>query len=762
VSNGLGSPLCRNGLGEGELPGRSSRNCATSGFVAAAAPSGDYGIDVHIDTGIVGLSFGSLVQDLFVTPLWMALVWAAHALVVMLEWCFTIDLLDSSSTAGLGRGLRHMQAAFTEPWLVLVLAAASVLAAYDGLVRRRVGEAIGEAALAGAMIVCGLWVIADPTGTVGALGGWANKASVGTLAVAARGSPAAPERALAQSMEAVFSAAVEVPWCYVEFGDVGWCRDRDRLDGRLRAAALSLAGRELARIGCAGETEAGEPCARRGSAQAQRLSHSAQLVREAQTNGELFLAFPANGPARNSINDHGSLLYAICRSSEATDCHGPSAAAAEFRTSSGTWPRMVGLVLIAAGMLGLLLLFGFIALRLLGAAIFSLLYLLLAPGAVLAPALGESGRAVFRKWVVHLVGAVVSKLLFSLLLGVVLAVMSILAGLRGLGWWTQWLLMSAFWWGAYARRHQALAFARGGAAGPARPVRRSVKSRVAGAFVERHKRTKLAETIAKKLPKPGPPRGPQRPERVPRPESHADEQSNRLHGVRLREREGGGAGERLDARRAQLERVRLARTAASMRGNRRRAARLEHRGRRIEGEIQEEERRLADSQLPLDGKRSARRRGSDAASSEQAPVSARFLDTQAALPAASARGARGVQRRDYASLAALAGYTRAQYERLSPGEQRATRLEVDRELARRRELLGCSANASVAPSAGSQRRQNPHAGERVGRRDENGRGGGPADAQVPRRPTAAEESSVMRDAMDLAAKRRRQLGRDRA
>ena len=40
------------------------------------------------------------------TPLWMALVWAVHALLVMLEWCFTIDLLDSSAAGGLGSGLR--------------------------------------------------------------------------------------------------------------------------------------------------------------------------------------------------------------------------------------------------------------------------------------------------------------------------------------------------------------------------------------------------------------------------------------------------------------------------------------------------------------------------------------------------------------------------------------------------------------------------------------------------------------------------------
>ena len=101
---------------------------------------------------------------------------------------------------------------------------------------------------------------------------------------------------------------------------------------------------------------------------------------------------------------------------------------------------------------------------------------------VLAPALGEGGRALFRRWAGQLLAAVVSKLLFSFLLGVVLAVLGILASLRALGWWTQWLLMSAFWWGAYLRRHQALGShtGRSQSAGlrPHAPAPRSVARRV--------------------------------------------------------------------------------------------------------------------------------------------------------------------------------------------------------------------------------------------------------------------------------------------
>ncbi len=85
VSNGLGSPRCGRSLRGGLSPiGR--RHCETSGLVASAAPTGDYGIDVHIDTGTFGLGHGALlsvVQSLLLTPAWLALVWAVHALVVM-------------------------------------------------------------------------------------------------------------------------------------------------------------------------------------------------------------------------------------------------------------------------------------------------------------------------------------------------------------------------------------------------------------------------------------------------------------------------------------------------------------------------------------------------------------------------------------------------------------------------------------------------------------------------------------------------------
>ncbi|HTY96807.1 MAG TPA: hypothetical protein VMB91_07180 [Solirubrobacteraceae bacterium] len=601
VSNGLGSPLCRGRVAEATLSGTARRNCVTSGFVASAAPTGNYGLDVHIDTGVLGLSQGELMsalQDLLVTPLWMALVWVIHAVCVMLEWCFTLNLLDSPMSGQLGRSLRQMQQALTEPWIPVVLSIACVVVLYDGLVRRRVADTLGQALMMAAMMVAGLWAIADPGGTIGSLASWANEASLGTLAAAAQGTPSGAPVALGQSMQVVFSAAIEVPWCYLEFGNVGWCREAGRTEPRLRAAGLKIASQELSEAGCG--SGAADGCPDRLGTKGQGLVHSAQLLREAHTNGAIFLALPADGPQRNSINDEGSLLRTICQSSDATDCHGAAAAEAEFRTGGQTWSRMGGLLLIVCGALGMVLLLGFIALRLLSAAIFSLLYLLVAPGMVLAPALGEGGRAIFRRWAGHLLSSVVSKLLFSFLLGVVLAVLAILASLRSLGWWTQWLLMSAFWWGAFLRRHQALGVAHGAFAERMPPARRreprtlvrrvsdTLESRKGMAAVrwarDRHTRADQGGQVKRPSSRDAD-GGRSRP--TGSGAARATEQDPPASGRPGSGREGEHAGDAAPEHHLleQLERVRRERRRAEDAGDRRRALTLGARAARIETEL---------------------------------------------------------------------------------------------------------------------------------------------------------------------------------
>jgi hypothetical protein len=758
VSNGLGSPSCKRALGE-ELSAASRRNCQTSGFIAAAAPTGNYGIDVHIDTGVLGLSSGgllSIVQDLVITPLWMALVWSAHALIVMLEWSFTIDLLDSATAGGLGSSLRTAQTALTMPWLSLGLACASILIAYDGLVRRRVAETLGEALMMGVMIAGGLWLIVDPSGTVGALGRWANQASLGTLAVAAGGTPGAPGQTLSRSMDTLFAQAIESPWCYLEFGQVAWCRNPADLDPRLRAAALKIAASESS---------------------SKQLEHSVELLHDADDNGAIFLSLPANGAARNSINEPGSLLHTLCQSSEATNCRGPTAAQAEFRTNGGTWSRLGGLLLIVVGLLGMLLLLGFLAVRLLGAALFSILYLLLAPGIVIAPAFGHGGRMLFRRWISRLLGAVVSKLVFSFLLGVVLAVLAILSDLQALGWWTQWLLMSAFWWSAFARRHQAIGVL-GSVVAAQRStsehvVRRSVARRMSGA-IESRKGMAAARWASSKLSRPTPDAESRRSSGAasarpgaakPAVSLSAEDQVTRA--LESEHRAAGlvaGAGHesegRLSAKGAQLVRLRRERAAALAAENPRRAAEMGHRADRVAGEIDREREVVGRARRVLrEGEHALRSTGS-VHTREQVAERARFFDAQAQLPARS---------RDHAALAGLAGYGREEYEHLDPRRARAVRVEIDRELALRRGLTGGLKGAARprAESAGSSASHatagaHPPAGKgERGPLSASRRRGGPGSRRDAGSRPVTDRSGVLSDAREVAARRKRQLGRER-
>ena len=248
VENGLSSPLC-DGADATALSNAAQSNCQTSAFVGAPAPTNNYDLDVNIDAGTLGVGHGqllSVIQDVFIAPVWEGLVWLVHALVVMLQWCYTLELLGGSTTSGLRSSLGQAQASFTEPWLALVLSAASVLALYNGLIRRRIGETLGQALLTIAMMAVGLWLIADPLGTVGTVSRFANQASLGTFDAVAQGTTANASRTLGDSMRALFAGAIEVPWCYMEFGDVRWCSDPAMIEPRLRAAASRIVASEQA------------------------------------------------------------------------------------------------------------------------------------------------------------------------------------------------------------------------------------------------------------------------------------------------------------------------------------------------------------------------------------------------------------------------------------------------------------------------------------------------------------------------------------
>jgi hypothetical protein len=813
VENGLGSPFCSHKGTGVELSAEAASACRISHFDASAAPTGDYGFDVHINTGVTDIANDVDAEVLNgVQWSWTLLVAVVHGVIVMLEWCYSLDLLHTQAIGKLTQRLRQTRATFTQPWLELALACASVLALYHGIIRRRVAQTLGEVVLMGVMMIGGLWVIINPLGTIGALDEWANEASMGTLAAVASGTPEHSGLTLEENMQSVFSGAVGGPWCYMEFGNVHWCGDR--LDPRLEKDAKRIAAEDQATIGV----------------------HSAELLRSAETNRELFLALPANGEQRNSINQYGpsknevGLFQVLCGGSS-EPCRGPTAGEAEFRTGSGTLWRIGGLCLFWIGVLGMVLVLGFIGIRLLVAALFSMFFLLLAPAAVIAPALGDGGRAAFRKWGTRLLGAVCSKLIYSFLLGIVLLMQRTVMSLPGFGWAAQWALVSTMWWWLFIKRHEVDGLVHGvhGGAGH-QHEHRSLLRRARERAHNPPEMVRAGKWAKDKLRTPPPSVGQRKKlaqAGLARAKGLADGQVRRAL-----EREHGAAHSlvraapeteaRISAKRAQLERSQAAhsaalrkageaksareaalnphglvelpdpggtaaRFAAEEKSQRQHAARLQNRMGRLRADIAGEQGSLTAARRTVaDGEQAKRGTGS-VYTREQAARRARDLDLQAALPDRGRAGPGG-ERRDYAGAAGIAGYTRQEFEALDPHGQRAARVEIDRELAARkganvaaREVAaigegslkpreqkqadklfdgsleqGMKAEGHELPRSLKPRPKRPSFETHLQEWQEAGRSNG---APPGRRP--AGESSVMRDAREVAAGRKRQLGRER-
>ena len=77
-------------------------NCSISGVAVAAVPLSNYAIDVNIPSLLDASAtedVDAIVQDLLVTPVWTALVWLVHVVLVALEWCYSLELLAPTTLA---------------------------------------------------------------------------------------------------------------------------------------------------------------------------------------------------------------------------------------------------------------------------------------------------------------------------------------------------------------------------------------------------------------------------------------------------------------------------------------------------------------------------------------------------------------------------------------------------------------------------------------------------------------------------------------
>jgi hypothetical protein len=418
-----------------------------SGSVAESHPLSSYGIDVRVGFSVTdpGKSLMGALQSI-AAGIWMALLYLVKGVLLLLEWAFSLDLTNQAMPQVRQTLNQLHQQAFGDWWLLLAISSAGLWGIWRGLVQRRTTETLAGLAATVGLMVCGLVLISNPDDTVGRAAQVTNDAGMAVLAAGTGQSTSDPRSALAAGLRQVFESTIRDPWCALEFGSVEFCDIRTGDSAR-------------------------------------------------PTNAELWLAYPAQGWQRGRLhklmkkNDGGFHIDPLIGVNPVNPVLGLGASAitgvlgigggdrklpddveslvkkaperANIQEAGGTFPRLGLLVIVLIGVSGAITLYAYLGVKLILAAALSLLLLLIAPPMLLVPALGDSGRATFLAWIKRLLGAIAAKLVFAVFLTVVLAASRVFTSLD-VGWFGNWILLSAFWWGVFIKRHEIIGFVAGG------------------------------------------------------------------------------------------------------------------------------------------------------------------------------------------------------------------------------------------------------------------------------------------------------------
>jgi hypothetical protein len=461
---GVANPLC----GErGELSAAQRRNCRSSRSPESAYPVGNYGWDIHISEGgfITSLLAPaiSFVLQLFSVFFWLLPLLVLKGCLIVLGFAFSLSpFTDNRMLAQTTNGLEGFYANFTAPWLTALFVILGGWGLYNGILRRRAGETTAGMLAAVVMMLAALWIIHSPRETVGRLAEVVNKASLVAVSAPSSGRLTAPMRSYDSQMSAVWNQMTEVPFCATDFSDVNWCLNARPSKQAIEAAKGGLSTSEpFTKALLAGLPEDEAKATRVLNGRLRALFGSATTIRD------LYLRFsPGSGPREalwdyyNGTEDnHVGLPFNI---GPQLDVGGGSEGAAPEKVSmqgrSGLLPRLVLVLIFVLGLIGGMLLLLWLSLKLVMAAASAFILVLLAPLAMFMPVFGVAGRAAFTRWLTSLLGAVVAKLIFSALLGVVLLGSRVLgAGVGGSSPTLGLIATMAFWWAAFLSRERYLA-----------------------------------------------------------------------------------------------------------------------------------------------------------------------------------------------------------------------------------------------------------------------------------------------------------------
>jgi hypothetical protein len=455
---GIENPLC----GEPKkLSAAQLRNCESSRSPEAAYPVGNYGWDIHVESG-------GFISSLFVpavsfvlqllSVIWLVLLMLLKGCLIILGFAFSLSpFTDNRMLSQIGIGLSSFFEHLTSPWMSTLFVILGGWGLYNGLIRRKTGETLAGMLMALVMLLGGLWIIHSPRDTVGRVAEAVNSASLTAVSAPSSGRVNAPMRSYNDAMAAVWNRMTAVPFCAMNFSDVHWCMTAKPSEEALDAARSGLDEDDpfIQQILTTNSPELAT------SLLAKDLTG---LFGPAPTIRDLYLRFSPMSGSRDKLWDYYNgkpdnqvglpmNIGPQLNVGGGTDGVAPDKVAMQGR--SGVLTRMVMVFIFTIGLLGGLLLLLWLAMRIVMATASSFVLVLATPLAMFFPVFGQAGRKAFGKWLVALLGAIVAKLVYSGLLGIVLLGSSVIGSSIGRSSPTLGLIAAmAFWWAVFLSREK--------------------------------------------------------------------------------------------------------------------------------------------------------------------------------------------------------------------------------------------------------------------------------------------------------------------
>jgi hypothetical protein len=414
-------------------------------------------IKVGVFSGIDTSGLLPMIAYFVAQVIWLITAFVANAVITLFAFAFSLDLVNGNGTSGSGaltpvsQAIHNIYAStFGQSWLIAAVAFVSMWAMWKALIQRRYTETAGTLAVSLIYCILALAIVTQPQRTIAPASQFANKLSTALLSLTSQGSLTGEQAAKQAAGNQLFSLLILKPWTVLEFGGTEHCTTL------VSGKAVSVPVRPLG--GNASEEEALASRLRNGTE--VKAPGDKTCINDQAKYAPHILAYPFQSHERNQeyeALEHGedSKLPESDRGRhDGSYPLGPGdEPAAEAAGKGGQYQRLLLSILILLGELGAWLLLGALAIGVIIAGIFLLMWLAFSPFALVIGVIPGRGHEFFRGWLTRLAGYLLRKVIYSVILAVILAVCAALDdATSNLGWLMAFGLQALFLWAVFVQR----------------------------------------------------------------------------------------------------------------------------------------------------------------------------------------------------------------------------------------------------------------------------------------------------------------------